>query len=324
MKINRVGWLALVGLMGLSGCDDGGGTDAGPNDSGPGTDAGDFNPCPSDPAAVPAPEELMGACCWRSSNESQLDTPELRIAYLEVTAPVGSPLASMTVRRLLNESMQEERFNWLFRINTGGGDGPVSITTGYGRRAADGTYQFSQGMASSDPDAWCPVELTGSIAGETINTTPVAQAITVPLFDETGTMLQVELQLLNLSIENSTLSEMRSCIGSKTGRPYTYNPAATLVGYVDVLTARDQNLMVGTINTSVCAALAGSLDNPMYCDQDQSTWMVPPDSLCDASGCTTNAEGMTDVCDPTSSCNAWRFVADFAAAGVDISNDACN
>lgn len=323
-SIGVVSMMALAAT--LAGCDGDGGEDAG-TDSGPPVDAGEFSACPT--SMVPAPEELMGACCWRSSNEDQLDMAELRITYLNITAPEASPLSTMTVGRVLNESLQEERFNWLFRVESMG-DGPVTITTGYGRRNdADGTYEFSQGMGSGDPAEWCPIQLMGDIAGEEVNTTPVDGAITVPVFDETGMNLQIELQLLNISIENSTFSENRTCIGSKSARPYTYEPAATLVGYVDVATARTQDLMVGTINASVCAVLAGSIDDPMYCDMDQSMWISQPDSFCDASGCTRNTPGMTDVCDPANGdpmsggCNAWQFVAEFAAAGVDITNGLC-
>ena len=44
---------------------------------------------------------------------------------------------------------------------------------------------------------------------------------------------------------------------------------------------------------------------------------------CDESGCRHNAPCQTDVCDPATTCNAWRFVAQFAAAGVDVTNDRC-
>ncbi|MGE3634128.1 MAG: hypothetical protein AB7P00_29785, partial [Sandaracinaceae bacterium] len=263
--------------------------------------------------------------CWRNSNENQLDTPEFRIAYIAITEPEGSQLTTMTVRGLLNEAMQEERFNWLFRVENAGADGAISIVTGYGRRDdATGLYAFSSGAASSDPDTWCPVTLDGTLAGETVNATPIDGTITVPVFDETGTNLQIELALRNISIVDGLMSESRSCVGSKTNRPFTYDPAATLQGFIDVATARTQTLMVGTVNTSVCAAIAGSLTDPTYCDTTpQTMWTTKPDSLCDAAGCTQNAAGMTDVCDPDTTCNGWRFSADFAAAGVDITNGAC-
>lgn len=316
--MKRIGLFVGVGaLLALVGCDDG----EPEVDAGPGVDAGMRMVCPEE--GVPAPEELMGPCCWRTSNEDRQEEPEMRITYIDITDPADSPLAAVTVRVVLNESIQEERFNWLFRVGTtGGGDGPITITTGYGRRQTDGTYAFSSGSAEGDPDGWCPVVLDGTLAGETVNADPVDTPITVPIFDESGTMLQIELSLIDLSIEDGTWSESRSCIGSKIGSG-RWTPEATLRGYVDLATAMGQTINVGSINTTVCAALAGSINDPTYCDQPRAMWQVPPDSLCDMNGCTRNTEGMTDVCDPLNDCNAWQFAADFAAAGVDISNDVC-
>lgn len=316
--MKRISLFLGIGALALVGCDDG----EPEVDAGPAVDSGAPMVCPQ--TGVPAPEELMGPCCWRTSNEDRQEEPEMRISYIEITEPMGSPLSLVTVRTVLNESIQEERFNWLFRIGTtAGGDGPVSITTGYGRRQADGTYAYSTGSAEGDPDSWCPVVLDGSLAGEVVNGDPVANPITVPIFDESGDNLLIELSLINLSIENSTFSESRSCIGSKRGGALRWDPAATLRGFIDVDTAIMQRLAVGTIDTTVCAALAGSITDPTYCDQPRAMWQVPPDSLCDMNGCTRNAEGMTDVCDPLNDCNAWQFGANFAAAGVDISNDVC-
>ena len=58
-----------------AGCDDGGGTDAGGTDAGV---AGDSGPPPSvcPTTNVPAPEELMGACCYRHEQTDQHDAPE--------------------------------------------------------------------------------------------------------------------------------------------------------------------------------------------------------------------------------------------------------
>ena len=81
--------------------------------------------------------------------------------------------------------------------------------------------------------------------------------------------------------------------------------------------------MTTALETTVCSALAGSL-SLTYCDENtQDQWIVQPDSLCDASGCTANTACGSDVCDPATTCNAWRFVANFAAAGVDITNSRC-
>jgi hypothetical protein len=278
--------------------------------------------CPTD-VGTPAPEEQMGACCYRNSNAAQLDAPEMRLTYLDIVAPIGSPLSSMTVRRVLNEAMQQEEFNWLFRVEGAGADGDVDIITGFGRRQTDGTYAFSTGAAEGDPDAWCPVDLAASLSGETVTSAPLDGAITVPIFDEAGTMVQVELTLRNVAIDTSTWAEERSCVGWKTNRPFTYQPEAILSGFIEVEPARTGIIMTPGVETSVCAALAGAL-SLTYCDDNpQSDWMIKPDSLCDATGCRSNEPCMSDVCDPATECNAWRLVAHFAAAGVDITNGLC-
>lgn len=306
--------------LALAGCDGNGGTDSGmpPTDSGPPASV-----CPR--TNVPNPDELMGPCCYRVDQTSKREAPEMRLTYLELVEPMDSPLSSMTLRTVLNTSMQEERFNWLFRTTGAGADGTVEIVTGFGRRNADGTYSFSAGAASSDPAEWCPVQIPATLASEVVNSSDLDGAIAVPVFDTTGTNLQVVLELQALSIQNARWTENRSCIGTKTNRPFTYDPDAQLTAYIDVARARTQMINVPPVMTTVCAAIAGSLDAPTYCDDNaQGAWMVPPDSLCDASGCRRNAAGATDVCDPATSCNAWRIVGRFAAAGITITNSTCD
>jgi len=270
----------------------------------------------------------MGPCCWRDDNSTQQDAPEFRLTYLQIDEPASSPLSSLTLRGVLNRSMQDETFSWLIRVGAAA-DGPVTLTTGYGSRQSDGTYAFSRGAADGDPDAWCPVEIQATLAGENVTSEPITGAVTIPVFDDTGTTLQFELTLRSLSIQEATLSEARACIGAKASRPFTYRPAAQLTAFVEVEPSRMQVIAVPPIETTVCSAIAGSLADGMYCDNPQDTWATQPDSFCDASGCTRNAAGMTDVCDPTglvateTTCNAWQLVAGFAAAGVDITNDTC-
>lgn len=316
------------------GCDgDDGGEDAGP----PMTDAGPSCDPPPDlpegtrptevtcPTEAPAPEEQMGTCCYRHSNADQLDTPEFRLTYLDIVAPVGAPLSSTTVGSILNESVQLEEFNWLFRVEGAGADGDVNIVTGFGRREDDGTYVFSQGSAGSegDPDAWCPVEVPATLAGDRVTSGPIDGSITVPVFDETGEELQVELTLREIAIEESTWAEDRSCVGWQVSRPFTYHPAGLLTGFVEVEPSRDQIIRSGPIEANVCAAIAGQL-NLDYCEvNDQADWAYKPDALCDESGCRANTPCETDVCDPATECNAWLFAAHFAAAGVDITNGLC-
>lgn len=326
--------LTLSAIAGLAiGCDNGGGTDAG-TDSGHSADAGcpTFSPLPTgtppDPPAAcptdntPAPEEQMGSCCWRHSNADQLDTPELRLNYLQIVAPIGSQLATQTLTHILVDSMQQEHFNWLIRGEGTGGDGPVTITTGFGTRQADGTYAFSQGAGSGDPDTWCPVQMDATLAGETVTSEPIEGAVTVPVFDTTGTTLQLELTLREVEIDTATLSEDRSCIGWRVAN-FRYAPQGQLSGFIEVATAREGMINVPPVSTTVCSAIAGSLSDATYCDRDQSEWTTKPDSLCDESGCRVNQPCMSDVCDPATTCNAWHLVAQFAAAGVDITNSTC-
>ncbi len=315
-------FLAIVAVA--TGCD----TTPPETDAGPPPDAAPRRLCPTE--GVPSPDELMGPCCWRVEQSGQTDAPEMRLNYLEITEPTGSPLASMTLRRVLNESMQDETFNWLIRIDGAGADGSVNVVTGFGRRNADGTYSFSQGSAGADgdPDTWCPASIPATLAGETVMSTELDGALTVPVFDDAGVTLQVELVLRALTIREATWTENRSCIGSKTNRPFTYMPGATLAAYIEVAPSRTQMINVPPVVTTVCAAVAGALDDATYCDTvAQADWMIPPDSLCDATGCRQNAAGMTDVCNPTSTdaggCNAWHLVAGFAAGGVDIANGTC-
>lgn len=328
--------MILLALGAASGCGSSeggsdGGTD-GPHDAGcpevPALADGE-RPDPSDvtcPAeGTPAPEEQMGSCCWRHSNADQLDAPEMRLTYLRIVAPVGSTLTSGVISSVLNKAMQEETFNWLYRVEGADGDGPVTITTGFGRRQDDGTYAFSSGAEEGDPDAWCPVTIDGSLAGDTITSDPIEGSITVPIFDEAGENVQIELTLRQLAVAESTWGEDRSCVGWKVNRPYTYEPAGVLTAFIEVEAAKRGMITIPPTETTVCTALAAkNIGDAAYCDRvPQADWDTPPDSLCDASGCRQNSPCMSDVCDPATTCNAWALVAHFAAAGVDITNSAC-
>jgi hypothetical protein len=275
--------------------------------------------CPT--TGTPAPEEQMGTCCWRHSNAAQLDTPEMRLTYIDIVAPVGSELSSMVLGTVLNMNNQDESFNWLFRVEGAEADGPVTVTTGFGRRQADGTYQFSNGMAP-DNASWCPVQIEANLAGEELTSGPSEGTIVIPIFAADNTTVQVELNLRQITVERATWGEDRSCVGWKSNRPFTYTPAGTLSGFIEVAASREGMIVVPPINTTVCAAIAGSLADATYCDMPQDCWDTRPDSICDATGCRANTCD-TQVCDPNTDCNAWRLVAHFAAAGVDITNDVC-
>lgn len=324
MRVSAIGFALLLVLTGALGCDGNGGGDAGPPDSGRADVPAPMAMCPT--TDTPAPEEQMLPCCYRYDQAGQQDAPEMRLTYLRLVAPEGSTLTSMTLATILNQAMQEETFNWLFRVEGADADGPVNIITGFGRREAGGTYAFSSGAAGGDPATWCPVDIPATLTGDTVESEPLDGSITVPIFDEDNVTVQLELQLRQVQITESTWSEDRNCVGVRGLRPYTYEPAGTLTAFIEVEPARSGMIAVPPIETTVCAAIAGtSLGNAEYCETTpQSEWATKPDSLCDATGCRLNPPGTTTVCDPSTTCNAWQLVANYAAAGVDITNGLCS
>jgi hypothetical protein len=295
--------------LALAGCpsDPPPGDDAGP----PGEDAPGGTTCPV--RGVPSPEQQMGACCYRFSQAGQLDAPELRLRSIAIDEPAMSPLASAAVETVLNTGLQEETFNWLFRTTGADGDGPVEIATGYGERQSDGTYTLGSA-------AYPPVTLMGTLVGETLNSERVLGPLNIPVFDQTGMNLQVVLNLRSIRVTDVTFSENRSCIGRLTGR--TFEPAGSLEGFITVEDARAGSIDVPPIMSSLCSVIAGELSTPAgmmpLCDRPRSEWTAQPDALCDARGCMANPAGSTSVCDPLTTCNAWRLFARFAAVGIDI------
>ena len=290
--------------------------DAGGGDSGPVMTA-----CPT--AMVPDFMNQMGPCCYRTSQATHLAMPSLRLRYLNLRAPAGSALVAPIVQGLLNGSLQTEVFNWLVQGMGTAGDGAITIRTGFGtRNMATGTYAFST-MAR-----YAPVTLNGTIMSETVTTQPDTGTLIVPVFDMTGTVLQVELQLHNVQVVTSPFTEMRSCIGAARARDFT--TPATLSGYLTVADTRTTMINVSTVHAQLCTLIASpNLTEPMsgpYCDQPQATWMVPPDSLCMTTGTTgacVHNNPASPVCRPDGTgalpaCNAWQLVSDFAAVGVTI------
>ncbi len=325
---NRLTSLVALGLAGalFMGCGD----DDAPVDMGGGTDAGPVAPvCPT---TAPSPANQMGACCSRASNAGRLEAPELRLAALRLTAPAGT-LTGAVLRGVLNKSFDSELFNWLIQGSGApvSGDGPVTIRTGYGERSADGTFRFTSGAAPAaggDPSRWDPVTVVGAMTGETLSTPAYEGSgpLTVPVYDENDpTLLVVELPIFGLSLLNATLSEDRSCVGSRGSANYNTATGGRLRAFIRVSDAKTRMVTVGTaVNAPLCAIIAGSLTDAAYCDSPQSGWTAKPNSLCGATGCEANTAGMTDVCDPGSTaangCNAWELLGEFAAQGVEITN----
>lgn len=283
---------------------------------GPAEDTGSaMSPCPtqvSPPVTpIPDPTNQNGACCYRQSQAMNQAAPEYRLRYIDITQPATSPLSSPTVDGLLNVALGAETFNWLVRATGATMDGPVQITTGYGTRdATSGTYAFGTTM-------YPPQMLMGTLAGDTVSTTAsVGTTLEIPIFDPTGTTLQLVLNLRDVRISTAPLSDSRSCIGAHTVGPRFSTPGQ-LDGYLEVATARTGMINVPPINSTLCSVVAGSLTAPL-CDMPQAMWTAKPDSLCNATSCTPNPEGSTSVCDPNSTCNAWHLVANFAAQGINI------
>ena len=269
---------------------------------------------------IPDPTHQTLPCCYRVSQQGHESMPELRLRYLTLTAPAGSALVTPIVGAVLNGSLANETFNWLVRGAGGAADGPITIQTGFGTRdATAGTYAFST------MPTYMPVTLNGTITGETVTTQPDPGTLTVPIFDATGTMLQLELKLHNVSVVTSTFSEHRSCIGTLAARG-AFTTAATRTGYLTVADTRGSMINVDPIHAELCTLVAGhDLADPAsgpYCAQPQASWAVHPDSLCPATGQCMHDTGSGSVCSHDGSgatpCNAWQLVSDFAAVGVEI------
>lgn len=299
--------------LALAGCpsDPPAGNDAGPVSTEDAPMTMGMQRCPT--TGVPAPEEQMLPCCYRHSQADQQEAPEMRLRFLQIDEPAMSPLASTAVEGVLNNGLQEETFNWLFRTTGADGDGPIEITTGFGVRNADGTYTLGSGE-------YPPLVLPGMLAGETASTDTVLGPLDIPVFDETGEVLQLVLRLRSVRVIEANLTDSRNCIGARRGNAFTTD--ASLEGYVTVADAREGMINVPPIMSTLCSVIAGELSTPAgmmpMCDRPQTEWTAQPDSLCDADGCETNPAGSTSVCDPATTCNAWRLLAQFAAVGIDI------
>jgi len=287
------------------------GNDAG---MGGGDDAGaPMQRCPS--SMVPSPEEQMLPCCYRYSQADQQDTPEMRLRFIQIDEPAMSPIASTAVETVLNTGLQEETFNWLFRTTGAAMDGPIEISTGYGVRNTDGTYT----LGSAE---YPPIMLPGTLTGESVVTDTVLGPLDIPVFDETGTVLQLVLTLRSVRVIEANMTDMRNCIGTRRGNSFTTD--ASLEGFIAVEDALEGMINVPPIMSTLCSVIAGELATPLgmmpLCDRPRSEWDALPDSLCEADGCTANPAGSTSVCDPLTTCNAWRLLANFAAVGIEITD----
>ena len=284
---------------------DAGAVDAGERTDGAGGDATVAGCMP--PALAPMPEDMSGACCYRVSNEDRLDAPELRLAALVLSAPAS--VRNVVIDALLRDYLDGELMNWMVSLTITGST--VTMTTGAGERHADGTFSFIVGDAPGpgDPNRWDPLTATGSISGETFSTAPIRDTLTVPVQDVDGGVL-AELPLRDATLVSATLSEGRTCIGTRAPRSYRTGDG-TIEGYMTVADAMNVTLDTDSLMATFCDVLRGQPTAGTNCAEPRSTWTVPPDSTCDASGCSMGG------CTPDV-CNAWRITAELAAHGVEI------
>lgn len=288
-------------------------------DAGPACERTGESVCPV--TGSPGPCNQAGACCYRTENSGdRAANPEFRLAAVVMETP--STLAAGAVTNLLSTAFNEERFNWLIRVEGADADGDVVITTGFGNRSNDGTYAFVSGIAptcSGAADRWDPVTLMGHLTGDTITTDVQTEAFTVPVFAETGE-LSIELPLQSLKLEHMDMTENRSCIGSRLPTSFDVD-AGQLTAFMTVEAADGGNVALAPgFTPTLCELITGApgscADNP-----DRTGWDASlPDSLCGDEGCEKNADDMSDVCDPLTTCNAWQLVGNFAAQGVDITD----
>ncbi len=316
------------------------------DDSSPPSDGGTDATVDSAPpmGTCPVPDEQMGPCCYYASNAESLDHPALRVAGVQITTPPS--LATIIVTTLLVDSLDRELFNWLIDTEISGTD--ANITTGYGIKNADGTFSFTMGTAPGPGDAnrWDPISISGSIAGEVVSAPVVSETLTVPVLDQDGMNVTLELPLRNMTIEMATLSEDRSCIGQRLPGNRWTSTDGLLTAFITVEDADAGILDVpdAMIHQSLCTfianmpATAGDCTMPTDCPmgytcntdskcarpdncldtpQNDDTWSAKPDALCDTAGCTQDP-GDGSVCDPATTCNAWFISAGFAAQGVTI------
>lgn len=305
--IRKLSWLVVCGALAGAGCgDDDGGT---PDSGGGGADGGDGVSCPS---GAPMREQMMGECCYRIANDGErANAPEFRLAALDLQSPES--VSGLLIAGLLRSGLDEETFNWIMKLEIT--DSTVAVTTGYGQRnPADNSFSFAMGSAPGpEPaDRWDPITVPGTISGDVVTTEPVMEPFTVPVFDPDGMMVTTEFPLHQLELTMATLSAERSCVGARQGNVYTTD-SGSLQAFITVEDAKVTPVMAGPIDTSLCMLLINMQSDPGTCDDiPRAEWPVPPDSLCDASGCTTGG------CDPASDCNAWLVTSGFAAQAVEI------
>ncbi|MEM1415844.1 MAG: hypothetical protein AAGH15_13130, partial [Myxococcota bacterium] len=304
--------------------DDAGGdlaVDAGCPPVGAGSPVSAAGECPGGPS-VPSAAGLSLPCCFRESNASRRSAIELRVTSLRLLSPSSIALATTPlVTGLLQQAVDQERLNWVVQLT--GACGAVDLRTGAGLRQPSDAFAFAAGSAPTfdgasnpllrDPDRWDPVDATGTLMAETLDSALVP-AVVIPVFRADGERI-TEFPFRDVSFERWALFDRGTCVGARdTGVAGTgFASGGVVRGFLaieDVLGIQvDNPPLVGPL----CAVLNQSGDFRRECDPaSRGTWGVLPDAECGAAGCTAGS------CDPGTTCNAWRFAADISAAGVEV------
>ncbi len=193
----------------------------------------------------------------------------------------------------------------------------VEVVTGYGEWDCEtSTYSFVDGVAPTDgggdPDRWNPITISGTLDGDTFSAPAVAGAFTVPIFDESGENLDLELPLNSFEVISATFSEDRTCIGERIDDGAGFMNFATAGDVRTFITVADAEVSIVTqlAGTSLCNLISGA-----DCETDATgDWRNTPNAICDADGnCTAGCDFAA-----TMDCNAWEIRGQFAAAGVEI------
>lgn len=316
--------LLALGLLG--GCDDDKGSDD-PTDAGGDASDGSMMTV-SCPSASPELALMTGACCSYQDNSTQQDMPEFRVSALRILEPAS--LASPTALALLKGSMDQERLNWVFRIEIGA-DGNATWVTGPGTRSAGGNFAFFEGPAPAPggTDRWNPVRVPGTMTGETFEGQPADRRLSIPTLAEGTEVLESDLPFRRVRPVRFTLSEDRTCIGVRKTTSYS-TMDGFLTAYMAIEEMDQSEVKVGTVDATLCAFAAGlDISGGNSCAANaRSTWQALPNALCDADdNCARNCDAVdvdrdcpavATVCDPMTDCNAYFVASELAAHGVNV------
>ncbi|MBK8482039.1 MAG: hypothetical protein IPL40_12845 [Proteobacteria bacterium] len=299
---------ALVLLLSLSGCS--GDAKLRADASTTLIDQGPTLRCPS---AGPTPlAQQHGACCYRRANADRQARPEYRVAGLQFNQPQS--LANTLLTSITTNSIDEERFNWLFALEGADDDGPLTIRTGSARRQSDGSFSFTHGTGGLGGGIdWEPITIEGSLLGATWQGGPASRPVALVIFNPDGEHVDAELPIRELRIIRAVMAADRDCIGRRLLTSYDTEDGE-ISGYLTLEDAGKVFVGIGGLDPiRLCMVLLGSPAASGECTAlPRKDWTFPPDARCDAGGCQAGG------CDPLSDCNAWVVRGTFAAQGVEV------